>query len=161
MEFKIKLIENHDVQDVLHLVRTVFDQFEAPDYSSEGVAEFYKYIQVDAMASRISKNHFGLLALKNSDILGMIEIRDFEHISLLFVDSDFQGQGIGKKLWIETCKKCIKSKGEVGSFTVNSSPFAVPIYEKLGFRKVSEEQSINGIRFYPMLLRDSTMVSFE
>jgi predicted GNAT family N-acyltransferase len=93
------------------------------------------------------------LTLFNRDTVGMIEIRDYQHISLLFVDSNYHRQGIGKKLWIEAFKKCIHSSSKVTSFTVNSSPFAVPIYEKLGFSKVSEEQVVTGIRFYQMLLR--------
>ena len=161
MEIEIRLIENDDLHVALQMVRNVFDQFEAPDYSPEGIAEFYKYIQVDAMSSRISKNHFGLLALFNRDTVGMIEIRDYQHISLLFVDSNYHRQGIGKKLWIEAFKKCIQSSSKVTSFTVNSSPFAVPIYEKLGFSKVSEEQVVNGIRFYPMLLRSKVTVDLK
>jgi hypothetical protein len=36
--------------------------------------------------------------------------------------------------------------------SVNSSPNAVPIYERLGFASWSPEQTVNGIRFVPMLL---------
>ena len=34
--------------------------------------------------------------------------------------------------------------------TVNSSPFAVEIYQKLGFHALSGEQLADGIRFTPM-----------
>ncbi|WP_094603611.1 GNAT family N-acetyltransferase [Sporomusa silvacetica] len=34
--------------------------------------------------------------------------------------------------------------------TVNSSPYAVLIYEKMGFVRTDVEQEINGIRFIPM-----------
>ena len=36
--------------------------------------------------------------------------------------------------------------------TVNSSPYAVGIYRKLGFKAVDDEQSVNGLRFTPMTL---------
>ena len=34
--------------------------------------------------------------------------------------------------------------------TVNSSPYAVPIYHKLGFYDVDSEQVVKGVRFTPM-----------
>ncbi|WP_460645598.1 GNAT family N-acetyltransferase [Lacrimispora brassicae] len=34
--------------------------------------------------------------------------------------------------------------------TVNSSPYAVEIYHKLGFVDTDTEQLVNGIRFIPM-----------
>jgi len=34
--------------------------------------------------------------------------------------------------------------------TVNSSPYAVDIYRRLGFHAISEEQLTDGIRFTPM-----------
>jgi len=34
--------------------------------------------------------------------------------------------------------------------TVNSSPYAVPIYHKLGFKDTGSEQVVNGLRFTPM-----------
>lgn len=150
MDLEIRAIQNQDFPGTLSLVKRVFDRFEAPDYTSDGIAEFYKYIQVDAMISRISENHFCLLAIHKSEIIGVIEIRDFQHISLLFVDSNYHRLGIGRKLWAEGFKKCIESKGKILKFTVNSSPFAVPVYEKLGFSKSSNEQIVNGIRFFPM-----------
>ncbi|MBU9737013.1 GNAT family N-acetyltransferase [Diplocloster agilis] len=33
---------------------------------------------------------------------------------------------------------------------LNSSPYAVPIYKKLGFRNTDTEQLMNGIRYTPM-----------
>ena len=39
-----------------------------------------------------------------------------------------------------------------GALTVNSSPFGLPFYERLGFTALSGEQTVNGIRFTPMAL---------
>ncbi len=36
--------------------------------------------------------------------------------------------------------------------TVNASPYAVPVYEKLGFQAVDDEQLTDGIRYTPMTL---------
>jgi hypothetical protein len=42
---------------------------------------------------------------------------------------------------------------EVKIIDVHSSPYAVHIYEKLGFVKQSEEQIKDGIRFTPLRLK--------
>lgn len=38
-----------------------------------------------------------------------------------------------------------------GRMTVNASPYAIPVYRKLGFIDIDVEQVINGIRFTPMV----------
>jgi len=44
-------------------------------------------------------------------------------------------------------------KPDVNVIDVHSSPYAVPIYEKLGFVKVSDEQTVNGMTFTPMAIK--------
>ena len=43
--------------------------------------------------------------------------------------------------------------------TVNSSPYAVPIYHKLGFKDTGSEQVVNGLRFTPMELNTESFLS--
>lgn len=45
----------------------------------------------------------------------------------------------------------MKKDFEKQVFTVNSSPYAVKIYEHLGFRATDSEQTVNGLRFTPMV----------
>jgi ribosomal protein S18 acetylase RimI-like enzyme len=136
---------------VCDFVKKVFDEFVAPDYSEEGNNTFYDYIDPVKMKERISSGKtFILLAEEGENIAGMIEMRDFNHISLLFVDRKYQGQGIAKDLYDRAIKICRENSNESIEFTVNSSPFAVEIYEKLGFIKTEDEKITNGIRYIPM-----------
>ena len=57
----------------------------------------------------------------------------------------YQKQGIGKQLW-----EYLKENSSNDEFTVNSSPFAVPVYHKLGFVDTNTEQLTDGIRYTPM-----------
>ena len=43
--------------------------------------------------------------------------------------------------------------------TVNSSPYAVPVYHKLGFKDTGSEQMVNGLRFTPMELNTIPVLS--
>ena len=44
----------------------------------------------------------------------------------------------------------LKENSSNDEFTVNSSPFAVPVYHKLGFVDTNTEQLTDGIRYTPM-----------
>ena len=86
---------------------------------------------------------------KNKDesnkILGVIATKDVTHIALFFVDGKYHKQGIGKKLYYK-----VESLNNNEFFTVNSSPYAHEVYKHLGFIDTDKEQSIKGLRFYPM-----------
>lgn len=76
-----------------------------------------------------------------------------DHISLFFVLKEFQRKGIGKELLHISTEICLKDKPNLSQITVNSSPNAIRIYEKLGFAKVGPEQLVNGIIFTPMAIK--------
>ena len=145
--------EEHKVCD---LVLRVFDRFVAPDYSDEGVHEFKSCISIESLIKRSEKDHFILLARYSERIVGMIDIREYHHVSLFFVDAAFQNKGIGKTLFQKAVGLCKSRGSELNQISVNSSPYAVPIYEKMGFRKTDEEQIKKGMRFFPMSLKSLT-----
>ena len=39
---------------------------------------------------------------------------------------------------------------DFGNGEIDSSPYAAPIYQKLGFRAIGPEQVVDGLRFIPM-----------
>lgn len=81
--------------------------------------------------------------------MGVVATRQPCHISLLFVDKEHHRQGIGREL-LSTITSFYKEAGVNREMTVNSSPYAVEIYHKLGFMDTDTEQLVNGIRFTPM-----------
>ena len=151
MTTTISKIASGEEQQVLDLVRQVFDSNVAPAYSDLGNQEFYKYLRLEDFLKRIQTNHQVFVAKDSTaQIVGVVEIRDSFHISLLFVREDHQRSGIGKAL-VRQAIEVAQCAGAV-SMTVNSSPNAVAGYESFGFRAVANEQIINGIRFIPMTL---------
>lgn len=142
-----------DEPSVCELVLRVFNRFVAPAYSEEGVNEFRSCITVEALIKRSEEDHFILLARHSNKIVGMIDIQQHHHVSLFFVDAEFQNKGIGKALFQKAVALC-KNRGlKLNQLSVNSSPYAVPIYKKMGFQKTDEEQIKNGMRFLPMSLK--------
>ncbi len=138
---------------VCQMVREGFNEFIAPGYSQEGRNEFLKYVNPGFTRFRLAHDHFILVAVDGDIIAGAIEVRSNYHISLLFVKKEYHQRGVAKKLLELALDKCKKHKPEVSIIEVNLSPYAVPVYEKLGFIKINTEQVANGMRFTPMTLK--------
>lgn len=147
-----RLMHPTDVLDVSELIARVYNELVASEHSPEGVQEFYRYIQPIEFLARQDNNHFTLISVAKNNIVGVIEIRDYNHISLLFVALDYQRREIAKQLFRKAVQICQSNEPRLFRIRVNASLYAVPIYEKLGFRGIGEKQVINGICFVPMVL---------
>lgn len=138
------------LEAALKLVWQVFEEFEAPDYSAEGVEEFRQFIAVDAIRQRIAEKQLLLWGCYDGDqIAGVIAARPPCHLSLLFVDKKYHRQGIARALH-ETVIEYYMADSSYREMTVNSSPYALAAYGRLGFTATDTEQTVNGIRFIPM-----------
>ncbi len=126
----------------LALALDVFMQYVAPDYSSEGVKSFRAFVGgTEAMESLTIYGAF-----EGETLAGMIATRNNGgHITLFFVDSRYHRRGVGRALVDKVVSLCPDDV-----ITVHSSPYAVPVYEKLGFCAICEERLNDGIRYTPM-----------
>jgi GNAT superfamily N-acetyltransferase len=92
--------------------------------------------------------HVGMLG----DVLaGVVAVRRRTHLFHLFVDASFQKRGHAMTLWMHAKATC-GWPSEAMPTTVNSTPFAMPFYERLGFRATGPRVETNGIAFVPMRL---------
>lgn len=151
----IKIGKYKSGQEVLifQLIKKVYDEFVATDYSEEGNRFFYDWIDPLKIAER-QNNQINLwVAFDDSNLVGMIEIRENKYISLLFVDKASQGQGIAKILFHESLQECLKRDPKPDKFYVHASPFSIPIYKKMGFVETGSLQEEHGIKYLPMEMR--------
>lgn len=151
-EIVIRQMETGEETSICTLVMECFNEFVAPGYSCEGVGEFTKYVQPLSMKERMLAGNIILVAKVGAEAAGIVEIRQPNHISLLFVKKEFHRMGIGRKLMDRAVEKCIELYPQIDYMEVNSSPYAVEIYERMGFAREDVEQTVNGIRFIPMNL---------
>lgn len=142
-----------DEKQVFTFIKGVFNQFVAPEFSQEGIDEFIKYIQPDALISHIKSNHFALIATLGSEIIGVIALRDYNHVALFFVDHRYQRKGIGRELFHKALEVCEHHEINTSQITVNAAPNSIDAYKKLKFKPTDKEQCVNDIRFVPMTLR--------
>ena len=135
----IQKIEGTQIADAIDLIWTTFLQFEAPDYSEEGIQSFKDFIENKDIIS--SLEFWG--AYDGHVLKGVIAANENrKHICCFFVKADYHRQGIGKKLWNHLLEN---SNSEV--ITVNSSPYAVPVYHRLGFVETETVQFSDGMRY--------------
>jgi GNAT superfamily N-acetyltransferase len=143
--------------EISQFIKRVYDEFVANDYSEEGNNYFYDWIEASRIFERQQKGGSLLLAFIDLKIVGIIETRDINHISLLFVDKEYQGQGIARKLFYESILHCIRNGSNPEIFYVHASPYSVPIYKKLGFTETDKMQVQNGIKYLPMEIALNTI----
>jgi GNAT superfamily N-acetyltransferase len=138
--------------EVSNLVARSFNEFIAPDFPEEGIEEFFRYANPRALIKRSEGSHFILVAEAEESIVGIIEIREMKHVSMLFVDKSFHRRGIGKELLRAALDKIKSGSRPPKKVTVHSSRFAVPFYNSLGFVRTGEEKIIHGVIHIPMAL---------
>lgn len=135
------------------LILSSFDEFIGPELTAEGNAEFRRFVAPEAIEARTSEDHFIRVATVDGALAGMIEIRENNHVALLFVDKAHQHHGIAKGLLHAALADARAADPGLERVTVNSSRYGVPAYEKLGFRQTGPERAVNGIAFIPMAMR--------
>ncbi|MGN1330256.1 MAG: GNAT family N-acetyltransferase [Clostridia bacterium] len=150
MEYECREMNLNELEETMELVKKVFDEFEAPEYSDEGIKNFYKFANVENIKKLLNENLKIVIVKDYSKIIGMLAIRDNSHIGMLFVDKSYHRKGIAKYL-IRYAKGLYRMNNT--DITVNSSPYAVEIYKRMGFEILSNEKETDGIRFIPMVLK--------
>jgi GNAT superfamily N-acetyltransferase len=151
-QIRIRDLEGDEIGEAHTLVSSVFDEFVAPLFSDEGIHEFKSFIEPSRLIERLRADSFILVAEIDGEMVGVIGVRDWSHVFLLFVKSNHQRKGIARLLLLEALKRCKKAKPDLEKITVNSSPNAMGTYRRMGFIQTSEEQLANGIRYIPMVL---------
>lgn len=148
MNVEISRLDLSELSEAKKLVKKVFMTFEAPNYSKEGVAHFLTYLD-EELEMELAANQVQVWCGKDArQIVGLLAVRLPAHVALLFVDEAYHRQGIAKQLFQEMLSELIPEQ-----ITVNSSPYAVPIYERLGFQIEGNEKTVSGIRFQLMVYK--------
>ncbi len=140
-----------DTNKISALVSALAQKYIGQDFSEQGRKILLSSMRPDAIRSYLQSGFRYHLAKIEGRLVGVIGIRDNHHLYHLFVASEYQRQGIARKLWQVALEVCLET-GNPGKFTVNSSKYAQVVYEKLGFVAQSEPQERNGVVFIPMQL---------
>jgi len=145
-KIKYEYMKKTEVKEVSNLIKELFKEFIGIDYNQEGKDTFLDYIAPNNLRERYNKkNHEFLIAKDNDVLIGIIELRDYNHISLLFVKKNYHCRGIAKNLFNKSSELCKQYNPDIEEIAVNSSLYAEKIYTKLGFKKVKNKEEKDGI----------------
>ena len=154
MIYEIRKLKKSEWDMAMQLAWDTFLVFEAPDYSVKGVYNFKSFVRDPLLKKMFTYGEYiAIGAFSDRRMVGIIGVRNTNHISLLFVDRDYHRNGIASSL-IDRYVRDAKKKG-ITYVTVNSSPYAVDFYHKIGFVNITDEVEKDGIKFTPMRLEIS------
>lgn len=149
----IRPIQLSEWEEAMRLAWDTFVIYEAPEYSREGIQAFKNFVNDPILKNLFEEGKYKVNgAFYNGIMVGVIGVRNINHVSLLFVDSDYHRKGIARNLMLSVFKSTYEDYGK-REMTVNSSPYAVGFYHKMGFIDTDVEQTTDGIRYTPMVVK--------
>lgn len=152
-KYTIRRINESEVEEALALAWEVFMQFEAPDYTPQGAETFKRdIIQNKEFTEKCKKGICPIYAaFDKGKIVGIIGMRSNKtHINLVFTKKEYHRQGVATAIFNYLLEDLLNEDPELKEITLNSSPYGLPFYRKIGFIPLSEEQEADGIRYTPM-----------
>ncbi len=149
---RIRTPRTDDATALTGLIHSLAGYFLADPERPQDAEAFFKTVSVEAHAARfLDDRYLYLLAVSGEQVVGMVALYENSHLYQLFVRADVQGRGLGRRLW-ETVRDWALEHGNPGVFTVNSSPYAVPVYRRFGFRETGVQEHRDGVAWVPMRL---------
>lgn len=150
MKIKIRKFKEEDAAAVASIIRRANRVTLKNYYLAELIeAQCRRNRKIDIIRKSKGRNFF--VAVEGaSKVMGVMGIRDDE-ITNFFVDPNFQGVGIGRKLFERILQYAKKYKYK--QLSVRSSLYAVGIYKKLGFKNIRKVwKDREGIKYYDVLM---------
>ncbi len=151
-EYVIKQAEPKDWEAAISVAWITFQQISKQVSDEDGVREFREGLTSTQLYIDFLQGRYPLFcAYKGKKVVGMLTLKNKEHISLLFVKKEYQRQGIGKSL-LEACRAFCREQG-ILDLTVNAAPTGLAFYLANGFTASASERFEGGIHFTPMILK--------
>lgn len=136
---------------VSQFVGKTFLESIALQYKKEGVKAFLNYVTPRQIGKRMrTDDDFFLIAKQDDEIIGMIEMSEWNHITLLFIKKEMRNEGIGSAL-INAAINYIEENGKIiNEINLNAVSSAISAYEAMGFSRLGENTEKVGITYTPM-----------
>lgn len=142
--YEIRWACRREWEAAMMLVWKAFLQSEGKRCSEEGKSNFYRFITDNELREAFLKGEYPVMvAVDGEAIVGVASIRYHNHLSLLFVDKEYHGRGIGSALLTEVIRY-VRGAGE-RYMSLQAASDAVNFYRKRGFRTIRPEEEFSGI----------------
>lgn len=150
---KIRKPKKSDAINIAILIKETFKKYNSSDFFEKDIirrtlAMFdLKKKSEEELWDYFNVNPIQFIAENNGEIIGVVNGNP-ERITGLFVQGKEHQKGIGTLL----CKKFEKTASDLGSneIKVRSSLYAVPFYQKMGYKKTTGVRSLKGLKVIHM-----------
>jgi GNAT superfamily N-acetyltransferase len=150
-ELSIRRGSMADAEGISRFVIALSEEFIVGEFTAQGRAHFLNDHSTANVALRLEGDFRFYVAEDARSIAAVAAIRANAHLYYLFVGKEYQRTGLSRRLWSRVLDDSLAG-GNPGKFTVNASNYAVPVYEKLGFRRTESRKEKNGVQYNPMQL---------
>ena len=139
---KIRTATLSDIDQITALIAPFIDEFAVDQngrqlFTAHMIQRFIENSEIDYFVYE-----------NNHKIIGVIAYKQPAHLIHFFVNQSFQGQGIGRAMWEFVLNQLIQNQSL--ECTVNSSCNAQVVYEKFGFKAISNVIINRGLRYVSM-----------
>lgn len=143
MNYRIRQATTEDIKPALDLALRAFMEYDALDYGPEHTERMRLSIEERIVNTDIylPGNRLMFVALDDKKVIGIIETYGNNRISLMFVDSAYQRQGIATELMKRIA--CELKRNGYNEIVLNSSPYGLAFYKHFGFIINEREKNIN------------------
>ena len=138
-----------DAERISRFVTALSEEFIVGEFNAEGRVHFLADHSTAKIRERLTGDFRFYLAEDRDELAGVAAIRSNAHLYYLFVAKPYQGKRLAQRLWAQVRDESLALRNPV-RFTVNASNYAVPAYEKLGFRRTEPTRENNGVLYNPM-----------
>ena len=98
----------------MHMIWKTFLKYEAVDYTEEGIRNFHEFITDEHLYKSFRQGRYQMMvALDGVRIIGAASVRNYNHLSLLFVDEEYHHRGVGRSLMGRMCEYLKRGGGTV------------------------------------------------
>lgn len=143
-----------DIRRIAKIKNSVFSEFNKLDYFDKtAIKRYLEQTSLDKSdkelldSFRNTNKSIFYVATENNQIVGYIK-GSKDKIGNLFVSGKSHRKGIGKKL-VELLEKDAKKQGS-NEIKISASTYAVPFYQRMGYKKTTGIRNIYGLKIQPM-----------
>lgn len=151
---KFRKFKKEDIRQIAEIKNSVFKKFNNSEYFKKEAIDWYlnftnpqKSDKELLEAFHVSSKSIFYVAEENNKIVGYIK-GSKNRIGNLFVIGKTHKKGVGKKL-VELLEKEAKKQNSK-EIKIRSSIYAVPFYQKMGYKKTTGIRNLHGLKIQPM-----------
>jgi len=134
-------------RQVSDLVVRSFQEFIGPHYPRSGIRDFLAYASPQAISERVARDHTVLVAVVRNTVVGAVDIDEFKHIDLFFVDKRWHGRHVGHELMVRTIELCLEARPDLREITADTSESGLAAYAAMGFERAGAPKESHGRHF--------------